>query len=221
MTTIARPGTATAADENGVDRDLVARTLAGDREAYRVLVEKYQVRVAAIAFEVVRSRADAEDITQEAFVKAYLSLGEFRGQSAFYSWLYRIAYNMAIDFKRRVARRGGDAVEYEEGRQVAAPSDLSGRVVGPHEAVVEKEQRARLERVLRELSAEHRAVIVLREVEGLSYEDIADVTGVSKGTVMSRLHYARKAMQRALADIAPEGVGGGRSRGDGEGGSGA
>jgi RNA polymerase sigma-70 factor (ECF subfamily) len=205
VTTIARTSMPTAADQNGVDRDLVARTVAGDREAYRVLVEKYQGRAFSIALEIVKTREDAEDIVQESFVKAYLSLGEFRGQAAFYTWLYRIVYNMAIDFKRRAIRRGGEALEYNEAREGATPSDLSARIVGPHEAIIEKEQRGRLERVLAELSPEHRAVVLLREVEGLSYDDIAKVTGVSKGTVMSRLHYARKALQRALVDMAPEG----------------
>jgi len=189
----------------GVDRDLVARVIAGERDAYRVLVEKYQSRALAIALEIVKSREDAEDIVQESFVKAYLSLGEFRNQSAFYTWLYRIVYNMAIDFKRKVARRGGEALEYDEGSSEGALEEFSGRVAGPHEAIVEKEQRARIARVVADLSPEHRAVIVLREVEGLSYDDIARVTGVTKGTVMSRLHYARKRMQGALGDIAPEG----------------
>ena len=190
---------------NGVDRDLVARVIAGDREAYRVLVEKYQQRALGIALEIVKSREDAEDIVQESFVKAYLSLPEFKNQSAFYTWLYRIVYNMAIDFKRKMVRRGGDTLAYDEVSGETGGEDITGRVVGPHEAIVEKEQRARIARVMAELSAEHRAVIVLREVEGLSYDDIARVTGVTKGTVMSRLHYARKRMQGALADIAPEG----------------
>jgi RNA polymerase sigma-70 factor (ECF subfamily) len=193
--------------DTGVDKDLVARVIGGDREAYRVLVEKYQNRALAIALEIVKSREDAEDIVQESFVKAYLSLGEFRNQSAFYTWLYRIVYNMAIDFKRKMVRRGGDTLEYDEVSGTAGSEELAGRVAGPHEAIVEKEQRARIARVVAELSPEHRAVIVLREVEGLSYDEIARVTGVTKGTVMSRLHYARKRMQGALHDLAPEGAG--------------
>jgi len=195
-----------AETNNGVDRELVARSIGGDRDAYRLLVEKYQSRALGIALEIVKSREDAEDIVQESFVKAYLSLGEFRNQSAFYTWLYRIVYNMAIDFKRKVSRRGGEALAYEEGDEGGVLDHHGERFVSPHEAVVQKEQRARMERVLAQLTPEHRAVVVLREVEGLSYDEIARVVGVSKGTVMSRLHYARKNMQEALRDVAPEWV---------------
>lgn len=196
-----------AQSHNGIDRELVTRVIAGDKDAYRVLVEKYQSRALAIALEIVKSREDAEDVVQESFVKAYLSLPEFKNQSAFYTWLYRIVYNMAIDFRRKVVRRGGESLEYDEESVGSALDEISGRIRGPHEVVVEHEQRARIARVVAELSPEHRAVIVLREVEGLSYEEIARVTGATKGTVMSRLHYARKRMQGALAEIAPEGVG--------------
>jgi len=191
-----------------VDRRLVERAAAGDREAYRRLVEKYQQRAFAIAYEVVRSREDAEDIVQESFVKAYLSLAEFRNQAAFYTWLYRIVYNMAIDWKRRVQRRGGDPVEYNE---FAGHGEVeeSGRFDGPHALLERKERSRRIGGVLAELSDEHRVAITLREIEGLSYDEIARVTGVSKGTVMSRLHYARKKLQRALQDLAPEGRGAG------------
>ncbi len=88
------------------DRDLVAQASGGDKEAYRLLVERYQAKVYSLSYEILKSKEDAEDVTQEVFVKAYLSLADFRGGSAFYTWLYRIAYNMSIDFKRKMARRG-------------------------------------------------------------------------------------------------------------------
>ncbi len=191
------------------DKELVARAAAGNKEAYRLLVEKYQKKSFAIAFEVTRSQEDAEDVVQEAFVKAYLSLSNFKGESSFYTWLYRIVYNMAIDLKRRKMRKGGDVVEFDEHK---ASEDLENRAfleerfAGPGEVIARKEQARRLHEVLEGLSGEHRTVILLREVEGMSYDEIAKVLGINKGTVMSRLFYARKRLQKALADIAPGGA---------------
>lgn len=185
------------------DLKLVQSSLAGDRQAFRELVEHYQSRAFALALGIVKNRQDAEDIVQESFVKAYLSLKNFKGESAFYTWLYRIVTNMSIDFKRRVARNGGTASEYDESQSNPAPNlnATEEGVVQPQEALLRKERAQQIHQALAELSPEHRAVIVLREVDGLSYEEIADVVGVSKGTVMSRLHYARKKMQQVLGDL--------------------
>lgn len=199
-----------AMSEKISDAELVAKASVGDKEAYRVLVEKYQQRVFAIAFDVVRSREDAEDIAQESFVKAYLSLPEFKGESSFYTWLYRIAYNMAIDFRRRTVRRGGAPVEFDETRAdvvAEAAGSVQNRFGSPQELMLRKEESQQIQKVLTEISPEHRAVITLREIEGLSYEEIADVVGVSKGTVMSRLHYARKHLQQGLQALGMRGSG--------------
>lgn len=188
------------------DKELVSRAAAGDKEAYRVLVEKYQKKCFAIAFEVTRSQEDAEDVVQEAFVKAYLSLPGFKGDSSFYTWLYRIVYNMAIDVKRRRGRQGGDVVEFDERKTVEEGEGTllaEERFAGPGEAMARKEQARRIREVLGDLSQEHRAVVMLREIEGLSYDEIARVLRINKGTVMSRLFYARKKLQKALADMAP------------------
>ncbi len=197
------------------DETLVAKTLSGDREAYRLLVERYQNRLLTMVTDILKSREDAEDVVQESFVKAFLSLRNFKGQSSFYTWLYRIAYNMAIDVRRRSGRRGGNHVEYKEGvgvnrvatadgdttRAIAGAAEHMQNVEGPHAALVRKEAGQRLQQVLGELSEEHRAVIMLREVDGLNYDEIAHAVGVPRGTVMSRLHYARKALQKALRDF--------------------
>jgi RNA polymerase sigma-70 factor (ECF subfamily) len=197
------------------DDALVARVLEGDKDSYRQLVEKYQNKVHSLAFDILKSKEDAEDVVQETFVKAYLSLPSFKGQSSFYTWLYRIAYNMSIDVKRRVNRRGGTHVEFKEVGSVSTPGsdEISGgptvvpedaqTLEGPAEAFYRKEAGSRIKAVLDELSPEHRAVVVLKEVDGLNYEEISEATGVPKGTVMSRLHYARKALQKALRDFAP------------------
>lgn len=193
-------------DPASVD-ELVTRARGGDRHAYRQLVERYQRRVFAIAFEIVRNREDAEDIVQESFVKAFLSLRDFRGQASFYTWLYRIAYNMAIDFRRKIARRGGAVRERtpgaENGQAESALEAVGGASASPHEVLHRKEQARRIQEVLDGISEEHRAVIILREIEGMNYDEIARTVGISKGTVMSRLHYARKKLQEGLKDLAP------------------
>lgn len=198
------------------DEALVAATLQGDRNAYRSLVERYQERMLRLALEIVKNQHDAEDIVQESFVKAFLSLDKFKGQSSFFTWLYRITYNMAVDHKRRIQRRGGQHFEYKE--QIGVSSDVGQQqsdaeadfspgaqnVEGPHEALVRKQTGSKLERAFGQLSDEHRAVITLREIDGLDYEEIATALGIPRGTVMSRLFYARKVLQRALREIAPD-----------------
>ena len=185
------------------EKELVRRAQAGDRHAYRLLVEKYQQRAFHIAFEILRHKEDAEDVVQESFVKAFLSLSEFRGQAAFYTWLYRIVYNMAIDFRRKVSRRNSTTVEFRdegaarEGEAPTEPSETAFR--NPQELLLEREQLRVVEKVLATLSEEHRIVLVLRELDGLSYEEIAESLGVPKGTVMSRLHYARKRLQEEFS----------------------
>lgn len=194
-----------AQEENVVEideADVIARSLRGDRTAYRLLVEKYQDRIFALCYSLLRSREDAEDITQETFVKAYLSLKNFEGASSFYTWVYRIAYNMVIDFKRKVKRKGGDAVQLDEAVQSGAGAEgIISEAVDPERELERKQISQRIGQALGELSDPHRAVITLREVDGMSYDEIAEITGVSKGTVMSRLHYARKRLQELLSDL--------------------
>jgi RNA polymerase sigma-70 factor (ECF subfamily) len=203
------------------DEQLVAATLGGDRNSYRTLVERYQDRLLRIALEIVKNPTDAEDIVQESFVKAFLSLDKFKGNSSFFTWLYRITFNMAVDFKRRAQRRGGSHFEYKEhlsvstdvrggdtNEPVTEQTTLSQNVEGPHEALVRKEAGRKIDQVFAQLSDEHRAVITLREVDGLDYEEIASILGVPRGTVMSRLFYARKALQRALREFAPDSISG-------------
>lgn len=183
------------------DAQLVEQSTRGDREAFRALVDRYQGKLFRLVSGLVKSKEDTEDIVQESFVKAYLSLGSFRKESTFYTWIYRIAHNMAIDYKRKIARRG-NAIELSEVER-SLPVDERA---SPLEAVVRQEQGDGMQRALAKLSEEHKTVIILREVDGLSYEEIAKVLGISKGTVMSRLHYARKQLQELLKDFAPEGI---------------
>ena len=187
------------------DRELVRASRHGDKEAFRELVERYQRKVASVAMGMVHNREDAMEIAQETFVKAYENLRNFKGDSSFYTWLYRIVVNLAIDFQRRERRRPTVAIE----DQVAGGSGGEGyelplkeeRLADPFEQAQAREIGERVAAAVDELTPDHKAVILLREVEGLSYDEISRVMQCSKGTVMSRLHYARKKLQKKLQDI--------------------
>ena len=179
------------------DRDLVERSTRGDREAFGVLVQRHQDRVFNLAYHVVRNREDALDVAQDAFVKAFSSLSSFKGEASFTTWMHRIVVNLAIDCLRR--RRRGEPSTYDDRRAVS--EEASASLVAPDdpETVLETRQVRRvLGRGIHALPPTHRAVLVLREIEGLSYEEIARAVGCSLGTVMSRLFYARRKLQKVL-----------------------
>jgi RNA polymerase sigma-70 factor (ECF subfamily) len=183
------------------DAELIRRVLAGEGAAYRPLVERYQNRVHAMVYGVVRNPEDARDIVQNTFVKAYRNLSGFRIESSFYTWVYRIAMNLAIDHVRKNKRRKTTGFDEAVGAR-----DDDGAILevhhedSPQRALQRKELQQRILAALDTLSEEHREIILLREVEGLSYKEIADAMGVPEGTVMSRLFYARKKLQGILGD---------------------
>ncbi len=187
------------------DHDLVIAARGGDRAAFRTLFERYHRRAYALAFGVVRHPEDAMDVVQDAFIKAHKYLDKFEGNSSFYTWLYRIVMNLAIDHLRK--HRRVKPVELDETRMSTdddtAESPLMPRILGsnPGRALQDKQIRARIDEALDELSENHRTVLVMRELEGLSYEEMAQSMGCSKGTIMSRLFHARKNMQRRLLDL--------------------
>jgi RNA polymerase sigma-70 factor, ECF subfamily len=184
--------------EAAEDRDLVEKAKTGDRRAFGKLVEKYQRRVYSLAFGILRQREDAWDVAQEAFVKAYKKLDRFEGTAAFYTWLYRITYNLSIDTLREKARR--ETVDLDGSRKLEealAESDQPAEA-HPDQMAQRKELHRVLQVAMSKLSDKHRAIIVLREVEGLSYEEMAEVLDISKGTVMSRLFHARQNLQTLL-----------------------
>ncbi len=184
------------------DWDLVQRTRAGERDAFRDLVERYQRKIATLALGMLRNRDDALDIVQETFAKAYQNLDRFKGDAAFYTWLYRIAFNLCIDHQRREAKQAQVPLEDDErgGRPLVLALD-GAHHDQPFERTRDAEIATRLENAMRELTPDHRAVILLREVEGLSYEEISHVLQCPKGTVMSRLHYARRQLQARLQGL--------------------
>ncbi|MBX2814313.1 MAG: sigma-70 family RNA polymerase sigma factor [Myxococcales bacterium] len=186
--------------EAALDTALVSRAQEGDRGAFGELVERYQKRVYSVAYGIMRNRDDAWDVAQEAFVKAYRNIHRFEGESAFFTWLYRITYNLSIDHIRAKGRR--DVKLVDENRELENALQQEGKAtsgVNPAERADRVELSSILHQAMGKLSENHRAVIVLREVEGLSYEEIADVLGVKKGTIMSRLFHARKNLQTILA----------------------
>jgi RNA polymerase sigma-70 factor (ECF subfamily) len=182
------------------DTELLKRVLDGDGTAYRGLVEKYQTRVYAMVYGIVRNSEDARDITQEAFVKAYQNLGKFRLESSFYTWLYRIASNLAIDLTRKQKRQQTTS-GFDE---TIAAKDGDGMVLeqhhvdSPRKVLERKEMYKLILEALDKLPAEQKQIVVLREVEGMSYREISDVMDIPEGTVMSRLYYARKKLQKLL-----------------------
>ena len=178
---------------------LVERVRAGDGQAFRELFQLYNRRAYAVALGVVKNEQDALDVVQEAFIKVHKHIGSFQGSSSFYTWLYRIVMNLSIDHVRR-ARHATD-FDDRVGQQAASVGEpLVPHFDGsnPGKSVVRKELSRQIRQALDALPEYHRAVIMLREVEGLSYEEMAKVLEVPKGTVMSRLFHARKKMQEAL-----------------------
>jgi RNA polymerase sigma-70 factor (ECF subfamily) len=187
------------------DRELIERAQRGDQAAFRALVERHQRRAFTIAVGLVRDENDAREIVQEAFLRVYRGLGSFQGGSSFFTWLYRIVMNLAIDLMRKPGRRD---VELQENRVVEEDADFPvvSRIDGadPLDVIRRREIAERIQTALDALPPYHRGVILMREVEGMSYEEMAQAMGVSKGTIMSRLFHARQKLQRALADCYAE-----------------
>jgi RNA polymerase sigma-70 factor (ECF subfamily) len=183
------------------DRDLVTAARRGDRDAFRTLFERYHRRAYALAFGVLRHQDDALDVVQDAFIKAHKYLDKFEGNSSFYTWLYRIVMNLAIDHLRKHRRQ--KPVELDESKLEDGDDALLPRILGgnPGRALMDKQIRARIDQALAELSDNHRAVLVMRELEGMSYEEMAQAMECSKGTIMSRLFHARRNMQKRLLDL--------------------
>lgn len=186
------------------DRELVDRARAGDQDAFRQLFQRYHRRAYSLAYGVVHNADDALDIVQEAFIKAHRYLAKFEGTSSFYTWLYRIVMNLAIDHIRKHKRARhvdfNDAIAHLEQDAPVGEAALLPKILGqnPAKSLARKQIRGQIGEALESLSENHRAVLVMRELEGLSYEEMAQVMNCSKGTIMSRLFHARKNMQKKL-----------------------
>jgi RNA polymerase sigma-70 factor (ECF subfamily) len=195
---------ATVAQPDVSELDLVKRCQAGETEAFDELVTRYRTRVFGMIYNMVHSEQDAWDLAQDSFVKAWKSIGRFRGQSSFYTWIYRIVMNVTIDWLRKKQVKGAGA-EFDDAIQLKeidpAAKTLPKPDALPYEGIQRGEIRAQIDNAIAQLSPEHRAVILMKEVEDMHYREIAEALGCSIGTVMSRLFYARKKLQNLLKDV--------------------
>lgn len=202
---IAAPPASKPADESATDqltdRELVAQCQQGQLDVYEHVVHRYRQRVYALAFSMLRNEQDAVDVAQETFVRAWQNLGKFRRESSVYTWLYRITTNLCIDRARRRERRAEVALDdaVDPVARADAPEPPSANS-SPADEAQRRELARQIDAAVRELSPEHRAVIQLREFEGLDYAAIAQAVGCNVGTVMSRLFYARKQLQNILKE---------------------
>ena len=194
---------ATAAQPDVSELDLVKRCQKGDSEAFDELVTRYRTRVFGMVYNMVHSEQDAWDLAQDSFLKAWKSIGRFRGKSSFYTWLYRIVMNVTIDWVRKKQIKGTGA-EFDDAIQLREIDPASKTVPKPDalpsENMERGEIRGQIDRAIAQLSPEHRAVILMKEIDGMQYHEIAEALGCSIGTVMSRLFYARKKLQNLLRD---------------------
>ena len=185
-----------------IDRQLVTRAQQGDRQAFNLLVEKYQRKLARLLSRFIRDPAEVEDVTQEAFIKAYRALPAFRGDSAFYTWLYRIGINTAKNYLMAMGRRAPtsteieaeDAEGFEEGEQLR---DINT----PESVLLSNEIAETVNSTIEQLPEELRQAIQMREIEGLSYEEIAQAMNCPIGTVRSRIFRAREAIAERLRPL--------------------
>jgi len=185
-----------------LDRQLVARVLGGEREAFAELVKRHQTRVFALARSLLRNQADAADIAQEAFVRAYGNLRRYRAEGSFTAWIAKITNNLAIDFLRRQKLQASteltdDLPDSGEGHAGILASQVPA---DPQTATLRRELGAELARALGRLPEKHRAILVLREIDGLSYQELSETLEIPVGTVMSRLFHSRAKMQEILRE---------------------
>ncbi|HSQ58036.1 MAG TPA: sigma-70 family RNA polymerase sigma factor [Gemmata sp.] len=177
------------------DRKLIEDCLGGSRDAFGELVCRYQGRLYNAAIRLLDNAEDAADVVQESFLNAFQALSSFKGDSEFFTWLYRIAFNTAISLKRR--RRATVSLDQRTAEGGLEPDDAS-EYIRPGAGLERTEEERQLQDAINRLSQEHREVIVLKEIEGLKYEQIADILGVPIGTIRSRLHRARLELRDLL-----------------------
>ena len=199
------------------DLTLVQRVQKGDQRAFKLLVERYQRKVYAVALGMLKDKEEARDVAQEAFIKVYKYLDHFKGDASFYTWLYRITVNICIDAMRKKGSRADEHVEFDESFNLDTSEANLGALgsklgTNPQKAALRKELAEKIAAAFQEIPESHRQILLLREVEGMSYEDLARVLEIPKGTVMSRLFHARLKMQKILGgyvelDESKQGVG--------------
>ena len=188
--------------ERDIDQQLVERAQRGDKQAFGLLVEKYQRKLARLISRLVRDPGEVEDVTQEAFIKAYRALPSFRGDSAFYTWLYRIGINTAKNYLVGMGRRAPTSTEVEaEEAEGYDGGELLREISTPESLLLTKEIAGTVNQAIEALPEELRSAIQLRELEGMSYEEIAKLMDCPVGTVRSRIFRAREAIAERLKPL--------------------
>ena len=190
------------ASERVRDAELVKRCQAGDYSAFDELINLYRGKVYAMIYNMIRNDADSWDLSQDVFIKAWKALPKFEGRSAFFTWLYRIAHNVTYDWSRK--KKISSSGEFEDYMvDQVDPGGLTNPkgVDSPDSELEREEVRGKITKAIDSLSTDHKEVVLLKEVEGMSYQEIADSVGCSTGTGMSRLFYARKKLKEILGDI--------------------
>jgi RNA polymerase sigma-70 factor (ECF subfamily) len=182
------------------DALLVARIQAGEPEKFDDLILKYRERIWSVLYHMTSNREDAADLTQDAFLKAFQSINRFQGQSSFFTWIYRIAVNTALNHLQKNKLRRFFSLEKMRDEEPASNllDQLADRGAGSDRAACLAELQQKLNEAMQKLSIKHRTVVTLFEIDGLSHEEIAEITGTSVGTVRSRLHYAKQMLQGEL-----------------------
>jgi RNA polymerase sigma factor (sigma-70 family) len=186
------------------DRDLVVRARQQDVSAYDELIRRYQRKIYQLIYNMTSNREDAEDLVQDVFVKAYSALPHFKGDSSFYTWVYRIAVNRTINYLKK--RKRGQALSLDDMDQAVERDpdyvELRSRE-SPVRDVTLTELQKKLNEALQTLSEKHRTVVVLHDIQGIQHDEIAKMLDCSEGTVRSRLFYARQELQKQLTEYAP------------------
>lgn len=183
------------------DNELIRQVLAGETNAFSELVERYQTKVYSLALRMCGSEDDAFDLAQEAFLRAWQSLESYRADAAFPSWLYRLTSNVCIDYLRKKKRSKIISLTFEDDEGEQAQTELPDPAPTPEQALLQKEERALLTEAMNALPVEARQILTLRAINGLSYEQIAEVMGLPEGTVKSRLSRARDQLRKKLLQI--------------------
>ena len=189
-------------NDRDIDQRLVERAQAGDKQAFDLLVTKYQRKLGRLLSRFIRDSAEVEDVAQEAFVKAYRALPSFRGDSAFYTWLYRIGINTAKNYLVAMGRRAPTTTEFDSEEAESFEDGEQLRDINtPESMLMTKEIGATVNQAMEELPEDLRTAISLREIEGLSYEEIASIMNCPIGTVRSRIFRAREAIAAKLRPL--------------------
>ena len=193
--------TAQVAPEVDVDQQLVERVQKGDKRAFDLLVLKYQHKIFAVISRFIRDHAEVQDVAQDAFIKAYRALPNFRGESAFYTWMYRIAINTAKNYLVARNRRPPASDLDIEDAEFFAGNDAMHEMNTPERNLLRDELQSVIDQAFRDLPEDLRTAVTLREIDGLSYEEIAEAMDCPIGTVRSRIFRAREAIDRKIQPL--------------------